>query len=164
MANARWVSWRIMGYMKDHIKCKPSTIMNRMKRKHGVTISYWTAWHARHMCLREIFGSYEKSYRQVPELCRQILLENPGSIAKWSKDIVHHQFEGLFVMFVMEDEKLLMETLYLRQQLAKNWSKKGLMERAEGRLSGHRDNVRFFNCYPSTENVWLVENDRDRRQ
>ncbi|KAI3889850.1 hypothetical protein MKW92_033446 [Papaver armeniacum] len=99
MANARWVSWRIMGYMKDHIKCKPSTIMNRMKRKHGVTISYWTAWHARHMCLERIFGSYEKSYRQVPELCRQILLENPGSVAKWSKDIVHNQFEGLFVMY-----------------------------------------------------------------
>ncbi|KAI3868507.1 hypothetical protein MKX03_035680, partial [Papaver bracteatum] len=62
MANARWVSWRIMGYMKDHIKCKPSTIMNRMKRKHGVNISYWTAWHDRHMCLERIFGSYEKSY------------------------------------------------------------------------------------------------------
>ncbi|RZC75346.1 hypothetical protein C5167_050829 [Papaver somniferum] len=99
MANARWVALRIMRYVKDHVQCKPSTIKRRVKRKYKVKISYWTAWHARHICLERIFGSYEKSYGQVPELCRQIMEANPGSIATWSKDTVHRQFEGLFVMY-----------------------------------------------------------------
>ncbi|KAI3899407.1 hypothetical protein MKW92_010811 [Papaver armeniacum] len=81
-----------MGYVKDHVKCKPSTIKRRVKRKYKVKISYWTAWHARHICLERIFGSFEKSYGQIMEA-------NPGSIATWSKDTVHHQFEGLFVMY-----------------------------------------------------------------
>ncbi|KAI3874383.1 hypothetical protein MKX03_025855, partial [Papaver bracteatum] len=62
MANARWVALRIMGYVKDHVKCKPSTIKRRVKRKYKVKISYWTDWHARHICLERIFGSFEKTY------------------------------------------------------------------------------------------------------
>ncbi|KAI3838494.1 hypothetical protein MKX03_013258, partial [Papaver bracteatum] len=88
-----------MGYVKDHVKCKSSTIKRRVKRKYKVKISYWNSWHARHICLERIFGSFEKSYGQVPELCRQIMEANPWSIATWSKDTVHHQFEGLFVMY-----------------------------------------------------------------
>ncbi|MCL7029985.1 hypothetical protein MKW94_014270 [Papaver nudicaule] len=99
MANAKWVAKRIMCYVSDHINCKPSTIQSRMKRKHKVEISYWTAWHARHMCLENIFGSFEDSYRCVPELCRQIKEANPGSIATWSKEGVGEQFTGLFVMY-----------------------------------------------------------------
>ncbi|MCL7049536.1 hypothetical protein MKW94_010624 [Papaver nudicaule] len=99
MANARWVAPRIMGYVSDHINCKPSAIQSRMQRKYKVKISYRTAWHARHICLEKFFGSFEDSYRWVPELCRQIMETNPGSIATWSKEGVQEQFNGLFVMY-----------------------------------------------------------------
>ncbi|KAI3986554.1 hypothetical protein MKX01_014092, partial [Papaver californicum] len=36
---------------------------------------------------------------QVPELCRQIQLANPGSMATWSKEGVNEQFAGLFIMY-----------------------------------------------------------------
>ncbi|MCL7023288.1 hypothetical protein MKW94_005357 [Papaver nudicaule] len=100
MANAKWVVPRILGYVSEHLNCKPSTIQSRMKRKYKVEISYWTAWHARHICLEKVYGSFEDNYTCVPELCRQIQLANSGSVATWSKEEgVAEQFGGLFVMY-----------------------------------------------------------------
>ncbi|MCL7046036.1 hypothetical protein MKW94_007231 [Papaver nudicaule] len=100
MANAKWVVPRIFDYVSEHINCKPSTIQRGMKRKYKVEISYWTAWHARHICLEKVYGSFEDSYGCVPELCRQIRLANPDNVATWSKEEgVAEQFGVLFVMY-----------------------------------------------------------------
>ncbi|MCL7049537.1 hypothetical protein MKW94_010625 [Papaver nudicaule] len=63
--------------------------------------------------------------------------------------------------FVMEYEKLVMETLYKREQLGLTWSLNGLVERAENRLKRHREHVHYFHPIPSTQTVWLVENYED---
>ncbi|KAF9611043.1 hypothetical protein IFM89_026394 [Coptis chinensis] len=48
-------------------------IMAEVKRQLHVSISYWTAWHARLKCLQDIHGDYGASYNMVPVLCDQDL-------------------------------------------------------------------------------------------
>ncbi|MCL7046037.1 hypothetical protein MKW94_007232 [Papaver nudicaule] len=62
---------------------------------------------------------------------------------------------------VMEYEKLVMETMYKREQLALTWSQFGLVERAENRLKRHKEHVHLYHPVPSSQTLWLVENNED---
>ncbi|KAF9607129.1 hypothetical protein IFM89_032245 [Coptis chinensis] len=44
-----------------------------MRGDFHVSISYWTAWHARLKCLQDIHGDYGASYKLLPVLCDQDL-------------------------------------------------------------------------------------------
>ncbi|RZC55894.1 hypothetical protein C5167_014746 [Papaver somniferum] len=81
-----WVTSIVLTYMKERLHTKPPTIRKMVLKKKKVQISYWTALRARHMCLEKIhgLGSYERSFRLVPELCHQIKAINPSNIAVWT--------------------------------------------------------------------------------
>ncbi|KAF9605210.1 hypothetical protein IFM89_014323 [Coptis chinensis] len=73
MANANWVARKIAPQMKVHYKTmSPRFIMAEVMRgDFHVSISYWTAWHARLKCLQDIHGNYGASYNMLPVLCDQ---------------------------------------------------------------------------------------------
>ncbi|KAF9613939.1 hypothetical protein IFM89_013474 [Coptis chinensis] len=85
--------------MRDHPDFKPTDIVKEVFNKYGVSISYWTAWRSRWLMLEAMHGNYEEGYRLVPELCRQILKRNPGSIAKHFVSDGTKSFIGVAVAF-----------------------------------------------------------------
>lgn len=50
----------------------PYDLAAQFKRDTKVTIAYHTAWRARVMVLEKLYGSYEKSYQQVPNFCEMV--------------------------------------------------------------------------------------------
>lgn len=58
-----------------------------------------SAYKARIIAHENIYGRYDEGFKLCPELCRQILLKNPGSIAQWSRSCVDHKFVGLCIAF-----------------------------------------------------------------
>ncbi|XP_026438617.1 uncharacterized protein LOC113337146 isoform X2 [Papaver somniferum] len=96
-----WVTSIVLTYMKERLRTKPLTIRKMVLKKKTVKISYFTALRARHMCLEKIYGlgSYERSFRLVPELCHQIKASNPENIAVWSKDNTTNEFQGLCIAY-----------------------------------------------------------------
>lgn len=96
-----WVTSIVLTYMKERLPTKPLTIRKMVLKKKTVKISYFTALRARHMCLEKIYGlgSYERSFRLVPELCHQIKASNPENIAVWSKDNTTNEFQGLCIAY-----------------------------------------------------------------
>ncbi|KAF9588346.1 hypothetical protein IFM89_008776 [Coptis chinensis] len=85
--------------MRDHPDFKPTDIVKEVFNKYGVSISYWTTWRSRWLMLEAMHGNYEEGYRLVPELCRQILKRNPGSIAKHFVSDGTKSFIGVAVAF-----------------------------------------------------------------
>ncbi|KAF9622751.1 hypothetical protein IFM89_033986 [Coptis chinensis] len=72
MADAVWVTTVMLEHMKVHHKtCTPQNIIDDIKQKQHVAISYWTAWSARIRCLQQIHGDFAESYKLVPVLCDQ---------------------------------------------------------------------------------------------
>ncbi|KAF9613466.1 hypothetical protein IFM89_008313 [Coptis chinensis] len=72
MADANWVSRVMEDHMKVHYKSTtPRNIIDEVRQKYHVAISYWTAWHARIKCLTQIHGDYGESYNLVSVLCDQ---------------------------------------------------------------------------------------------
>ncbi|OVA11992.1 hypothetical protein BVC80_8167g6 [Macleaya cordata] len=63
---------------------KPKDIIEDFWEEFTWDISYWVAWRARTIEMERIFGNYEDGYKLAPELCRQMLEANPGSVATWS--------------------------------------------------------------------------------
>ncbi|CAH9067983.1 unnamed protein product [Cuscuta europaea] len=73
--------------MKLHHKSyTPRDIIAIAWSRWTININYWKAWHARLLALEHVHGNYEKSYAQVPELCRQIEASNPDSLVAWKFD------------------------------------------------------------------------------
>ncbi|KAF9611112.1 hypothetical protein IFM89_027005 [Coptis chinensis] len=73
MADAVWVATVMLEHMKVHHKtCTPQNIIDDIRQKQHVAISYWTAWSARIRCLQQIHGDFVESYKLVPVLCDQV--------------------------------------------------------------------------------------------
>ncbi|KAI3853163.1 hypothetical protein MKX03_016802 [Papaver bracteatum] len=87
--------------MKERHSTRALTIKNKVFRMKGVRISIKRARRARHMCLDDIFGSgsYERSFREIPDLCYWIRAQNPGSIACWKINRKTKEFEGLCIAY-----------------------------------------------------------------
>ncbi|XP_026420744.1 uncharacterized protein LOC113316808 [Papaver somniferum] len=84
---------------KAHPNYKPRDFMTEVKKNHKVEISYYTAWHAYHLCNEKILGSYEEGYSLLPALCDQILKENTTNIAKLTTDPLTKKFKSLCVAY-----------------------------------------------------------------
>ncbi|KAI3937143.1 hypothetical protein MKW92_040015 [Papaver armeniacum] len=80
LANARWVAKVMLECYKAHPNYKPRDFITEVKKNHKVDISYFTAWHAFHLCNEKIMGSYEEGYSLLPALCDQIKGENNGFV------------------------------------------------------------------------------------
>lgn len=98
LASAKWVAAMIEDEMRmHHSSFTPRDIVKLVWHKYGCTITYWLAWKARGKALERIHGNYEESYAKVPELCRQIMASNPGSIVDWQCDPLTRKFKYLCV-------------------------------------------------------------------
>ncbi|KAF9596718.1 hypothetical protein IFM89_012917 [Coptis chinensis] len=98
-AKALLVAKVFLDKMRDHPNYRPNDIVKEVFNKYGVSISYWTDWKSRWLMLEAIHGNYEKGYRLVPELCRQILKRNPGNIVKHFVSDGTKSFIGVVVAF-----------------------------------------------------------------
>ncbi|MCL7023791.1 hypothetical protein MKW94_010024, partial [Papaver nudicaule] len=99
LANARWVAKVMLECYKAHPKYKPRDFMAEVKKNHKVEISYYTAWHAYHLCNEKLLGSYEEGYSLLPALCDQILKENPRNIASLRTDPSNDRFHSLCIAY-----------------------------------------------------------------
>ncbi|PIA26876.1 hypothetical protein AQUCO_08600027v1 [Aquilegia coerulea] len=97
-AKAPWVAEEVYDYMVTHPESQPKDIKREIYKMYGEKISYWTAWSARKIVMERMNGSFEESFAQTPELVKQILKGNPGSIVRCYVD-GNKQFEGFFVAY-----------------------------------------------------------------
>ncbi|KAF9612982.1 hypothetical protein IFM89_004785 [Coptis chinensis] len=98
-ARAPWVAKALLERMRDHPDYRRKDIMKEMFSQFGINISYWTAWNARMQMLEAIHGNYENGYKLVPEMCRQIMRRNLGSISKYFMNQDSHNLIGVLVPF-----------------------------------------------------------------
>lgn len=100
MANAPLIATVIEEQIRMHHRVfTPKDVIAEMWFQHKVQIKYWQGWNAMQIALERVHGSYEESYLQVPELCRQIQLSNPGSIASFSRDETFQTFSSFCLSF-----------------------------------------------------------------
>ncbi|KAI3888342.1 hypothetical protein MKX03_003094 [Papaver bracteatum] len=99
LANARWVAKVMLESFKAHPNYKPRDFQTEVKKNHKVEISYYTAWHAYHLCNEKILGSYEEGYSLLHALCDQLLKENPTNIVKLTTDPLTKKFKSLCVAY-----------------------------------------------------------------
>ncbi|MCL7043979.1 hypothetical protein MKW94_007358 [Papaver nudicaule] len=99
LANARWVAKVMLECYKAHPKYKPKDFQTEVKKNHKVDISYYTAWHAYHLCNEKILGSYEEGYALLPALCDQIMGENGRNIVSLRTDPTNDRFVSLCIAY-----------------------------------------------------------------
>ncbi|KAL6519612.1 hypothetical protein OROMI_032888 [Orobanche minor] len=100
LASSDWIANVIEDEIKrHHTSFTGKDIIKLVWHKFHVTINYWKAWFARGKALENLYGNYEESYMRIPDLCREILKSNPGSIVKWEADEVTHSFKYCCVAF-----------------------------------------------------------------
>ncbi|KAF6154112.1 hypothetical protein GIB67_009812 [Kingdonia uniflora] len=80
LANTQWVANDCEEMVKDVKIVTPADIITRIRRAYGVNISYYTAWNAKRIYIQRITGCFDEGYSIMQELCRQVLLSNPGSL------------------------------------------------------------------------------------
>lgn len=98
-AKAPWVVSELEETFRSHPHFTPMNIQDAMFLKHGVSISYKTAWKAKVRLLEKINRSYEQGYMLVSEICKQVLKKNPLSDARWFKDEETTEFKGFFLAY-----------------------------------------------------------------
>ncbi|KAI3887238.1 hypothetical protein MKX03_023448 [Papaver bracteatum] len=99
LANARWVAKVMLECYKAHPNYKPRDFKTEVKKNHKVDISYFTAWHAFHLCNEKIMGSYEEGYSLLPALCDQIKGENTRNIVKLKTNPLTGRFVSLCIAY-----------------------------------------------------------------
>ncbi|KAF6152013.1 hypothetical protein GIB67_010587 [Kingdonia uniflora] len=87
LAHAGWVANKVEHTMRIIRSIGPVDVIKLIFVKFGLDISYYTSWNAWTICMERIVGSFDDGYVVQPELCRQILSANPGSLARSSKDV-----------------------------------------------------------------------------
>ncbi|XP_026378293.1 uncharacterized protein LOC113272709 [Papaver somniferum] len=100
MADCRFISTEL----EDVFKCQKKSYTVGMVIREGwkrfqIDITYWVGWRARTIALEKIYGDYAGSYSLLPEMCRQILKNNKGSIASVSTDDADNSFTGLCITY-----------------------------------------------------------------
>ncbi|KAF6167170.1 hypothetical protein GIB67_029808 [Kingdonia uniflora] len=89
--NAQWVVKKVEETIRTVRTTRLAGVKELISRRYGIDISYYTSWNAWTICMEKIVGSYDEGYILQPEFMRQVLLANPGSLAKCSKDLQSNQ-------------------------------------------------------------------------
>ena len=61
---------------------RPNEIIQAMLSDHNIIISYWKLWRSREVALQYAKGSFNTSYKLLPEYLHKLVAENPGTIAE----------------------------------------------------------------------------------
>ncbi|KAF6175858.1 hypothetical protein GIB67_003346 [Kingdonia uniflora] len=99
LTNAQWVANDYEEMVRDVKIVTPTDIITRIRRTYEVNINYYTAWNAKTICVERIIGCFDEGYSIMQELCRQVLLSNPGSIGKCGCDPHTKMWTGTCITF-----------------------------------------------------------------
>ncbi|KAF6143821.1 hypothetical protein GIB67_016742 [Kingdonia uniflora] len=99
LANTLWIENIIEKLVRDVKTLTPKDVQTTIRRKYGVNVPYYTAWNGKTICIERITGSFEDGYNRLPELTRQVLSSNPGSITTWSFQYDTKQWTGTCLAF-----------------------------------------------------------------
>ncbi|KAF6175940.1 hypothetical protein GIB67_003428 [Kingdonia uniflora] len=99
LVHARWVANEAGNIMITIRSIKPCGVIELIRVNYGIDISDYTVRNAWNIRMERIMGSYDEGHVLQPELCRQILSSNPGSMARTSKVIDTNQWTGTCVAY-----------------------------------------------------------------
>ena len=97
-AGASMISSLIQERLKDHPKYRAIEIKKDARRDAFVNVSYSTAWRAKDQAMKNINGSHEQAYAQLPQLCADLVQANPDSTIILDRT-VDNQFRRLFICY-----------------------------------------------------------------
>ncbi|KAF6137577.1 hypothetical protein GIB67_031856 [Kingdonia uniflora] len=179
LANAQWVANDCEEMVRD-VKIVTSTdIITRIRRAYGVNISYYTAWNAKIICVERITGCFDERYSIKQELCRQVLLSNPGSIAKCGCDPHTKMWIGTCIAFkasldgfvqgcrpILRDKPLhkfikginlmMMKLTYDRRKKKKNWNVNSVVPRAKTHIEEMKKCYNQYTPQGADANKWVT--------
>lgn len=99
LVNSKWVAQILEEDVKVHHKTyKSRDIVLEVWSRFGVSVSYWIGWSFRWKIMELIHGNYEQSYRDTPKCVRNIINQNPGSLALVRRK-EDQSFNGMIVVF-----------------------------------------------------------------
>ncbi|XP_026378907.1 uncharacterized protein LOC113273389 [Papaver somniferum] len=78
---------------------RPRQIQENFKASHLIDITYHTTWKARNLVMEAKYGSYEESYKLVPQFCKMVCDSNKNSIATFSYFNTDMAFESMTISF-----------------------------------------------------------------
>ncbi|XP_026429724.1 uncharacterized protein LOC113326164 [Papaver somniferum] len=104
----------------------PYDLAAQFKRDTKVTIAYHTAWRARVMVLEKLYGSYEKSYQQVPNFCEMVKGWKAGCRRVIGLDACHlnGKFGGVMLCATGLDGQnglVMLGIMVCRNETIENW-------------------------------------------
>ena len=80
-ANAAFVGAQVAEKLKDQPKYKPSDIVNDMKLKYGVEVTYSKAFWAKEHASKILHRTLEDAYKALPKYCQDLESVNPNTTA-----------------------------------------------------------------------------------
>ncbi|KMZ56049.1 Mutator-like transposase-like protein [Zostera marina] len=98
-ASVGWVARSVEAQLRDNPQYKPKEILEDIREKHGVAVSYMQAWRGKERSMAAVHGTFEEGYRLLPSYCDQLIQMNPGSIALYYTTGQDNCFERLFISY-----------------------------------------------------------------
>lgn len=80
-------------------KYPPKDIIDDVRSTFEVVYTYQQAWRAKEVILAAIYSSFEDAFNALPQYCRDIERNNPGSTLVLELLIEEHQFRCMFVCY-----------------------------------------------------------------
>ncbi|XP_026459275.1 uncharacterized protein LOC113359930 [Papaver somniferum] len=78
---------------------RPRQIQEDFKASHLIDITYHTTWKDRNLVMETKYGSYEESYKLVPQFCKMVCDSNKDSVGTFSYCNTDMAFESTTISF-----------------------------------------------------------------
>ncbi|KAJ6433840.1 hypothetical protein OIU84_017528 [Salix udensis] len=98
-ASVGWVARSVEARIRDNPQFKPKEILQDIRDRHGVAVSYMQAWRGKERSMAALHGTFEEGFRLLPAYCEQIRKNNPGSIASVFATGQENCFQRLFISY-----------------------------------------------------------------
>ncbi|XP_011007163.1 PREDICTED: uncharacterized protein LOC105112936 isoform X2 [Populus euphratica] len=98
-ASVGWVARSVEERIRDNPQFKPKEILQDIRDRHGVAVSYMQAWRGKERSMAALHGTFEEGFRLLPAYCEQIRKNNPGSIASVFATGQDNCFQRLFISY-----------------------------------------------------------------
>ncbi|CAN1169831.1 hypothetical protein LINPERHAP2_LOCUS28632 [Linum perenne] len=98
-ASVGWVARSVEERIRDNPQYKPKEILQEIRDRHGVAVSYMQAWRGKERSMAALHGTFEDGFRLLPAYCEQIRKTNQGSIASVFATGPENCFHRLFISY-----------------------------------------------------------------
>eukprot|EP00268_Persea_americana_P040560 TRINITY_DN40300_c0_g1_i6.p1 TRINITY_DN40300_c0_g1~~TRINITY_DN40300_c0_g1_i6.p1 ORF type:complete len:742 (-),score=94.17 TRINITY_DN40300_c0_g1_i6:207-2432(-) len=85
-ATSELVAEFIKDWVRLHPNYTPKKIISDFQLEFGVVVSYRKAWMAKEIAMHDIRGSYEESFKILPDYCLELQRTSPGTITHLLKE------------------------------------------------------------------------------